>query len=168
MTWSIVTPGITRYQAIDETSTTQYHPLGFTIQAEDNSTDARGCATFIYLQGVASTAIGSWVAYYPDNWATALLDSAATQKQDVAVSMAANIASTYGWYMVRGKAFAIAADVADNGDVWATATPGTADDATNDGYMVHKARWASADTLATTSADVEICWPYTDGIAGND
>jgi hypothetical protein len=167
MTWSVVTPGISKYQAIDETSTTKYHPLGFTVQAEDNSTSARGCAEFIYLQGVASTAAGSWVVYYPDDWSTALLDTDGTQKQDVAVSMAANVASTYGWYMIRGKASAVAADVADNGDVWATATGGTCDDSqVADGYMVHKARWASDDAAGV--ADVELCYPYTDGITGND
>jgi hypothetical protein len=160
--WVPVTPQL-GLQPIADTSTTQNHPLGKVIKAKhaDN-----GEGEFIYLKGVASTAVGSWVAFFPDDWTTALLDTDNSPKQSVAVAMSANVASQYGWYQIYGKASAVAGTVADNGDVYATSTAGTADDAVVDGYMIHCARWASADSGGV--ADVEIQYPYTDGVAAND
>lgn len=161
-TWTPITPEL-GLQPIEDVSTTQRHDLGKRIRARHAT---RGEAEFIYLEGVANTAVGSWVAIFPDDWTTALLDTDNTPKQDVAVAMSANVADRYGWYMIYGKASAKAGTVADNADVWATATAGTADDAVLDGYMIHKARWASADSGGL--ADCEIQYPYTDGIATND
>ncbi len=70
-------------------------------------------AEYIYLKGVASTAIGSWVTY-DEAGATALL--AANAVGDVAVAQAAVVADKYGWYCVRAlsvQALA-AANSADN------------------------------------------------------
>jgi hypothetical protein len=168
MAWSIVSPQICSYQPIDETSTTKRHDLGTEVTAiDESSTGNRGTAKFIYLTGVASTEVGSVVAYFQDDWTTALLDTDNTPKQDVAVAMSASVASNYGWYMVSGKASAkVLAGFADNADVYATSTGGSVDDAVVDGYLVHKARGASA--ISGGLADLEINYPYTDGIATND
>lgn len=127
-----------------------------------------GVGEFIYLKGVASTAIGSWVTYNYDDWSTALL--AANAIGPVAVAMSANVASQSGWYQIAGKAIGLClASYADNGLVWATGTPGSVDDAVVDGDMVHLAKGASAiGTPSGSFAEFEISRPYMDDIATND
>lgn len=146
-------------QNIDETSTTQNHELG-TIATMKHAT--YGVGEFIYLQGVASTAVGSWVTYNADDNTTALL--AANAIGPVAVSMAANVASTYGWYQISGKAVGKAlASFADDANVYATATAGSVDDAVVAGDRVKLAKGASAvDTPSTGLAEFEIQRPFMD------
>lgn len=152
-------------QQIADTSTTQRHALGLEIQAADST---YGVGTFVYLKGVASTAVGSWVTYNADDYSTDLL--AANAFGPVAVAMSANVAGQYGWYQIVGKAVGKAlASYADNGRVYATATAGSVDDAVVDGDMVHLAKGASAiDTPSSGFAEFEIHRPYMDDIAGND
>src|SRR6185436_1036775 len=52
--------------------------------------------SFIYLQGVASTVTGNWVAFDPGTYTTSLL--ATTSKGQCAIAMGAVVASNYGWY----------------------------------------------------------------------
>lgn len=140
-------------------------PVGTIVRATDPT---YGSGEFIYLKGVASTAVGSWVTYNLDDGSTALL--AANAIGPVAVAMGATVASTWGWYQISGKAVGKAlASYADNGLVFATATAGSVDDAVVDGDMVHLAKGASAvDTPSTGLAEFEISRPYTDDIASND
>ena len=56
---------------------------------------------YIYLTGVASTIVGSWVTF-DELYITALLVSGA--KGPLAVSMGINVASRYGWYQIYGSA----------------------------------------------------------------
>lgn len=158
-------------QPIAETSTTKKVPLGTIVTAVHESTTGSttyGSGEFIYLLGVASTAIGSWVTYNLDDGSTALL--AANAIGPVAIAMSANVASQYGWYQISGKAVGKAlTGYADNGLVFATATAGSVDDAVVDGDMVHLAKGASAlDTPSTGFAEFEISRPYTDDITTND
>lgn len=152
-------------QPIATTDTTQNHPLGTIRKAADPT---YGAGEFIYLKGVANTAVGSWVTYNLDDGSTTLL--AANAIGPVAVAMSANVASQYGWYQISGKAVGKAlASYADNGLVFATATAGSVDDAVVDGDMVHLAKGASAvDTPSTGLAEFEISRPYTDDITTND
>jgi hypothetical protein len=151
--------------ASTETVANAAHPLGTILRATDPT---YGAGEFIYLLGVADTAVGSWVTYNADNFGTALL--AANAIGPVAVAMSANVASQYGWYQISGKAVGLAlADYADNGLVFATATAGSIDDAVVDGDMVHLAKGASAvGTPSAGLAEFEISRPYTDDIAAND
>ena len=152
-------------QAIAVTDTVQNHKLGTIVRAEDPT---YGAGEFIYLKGVASTAIGSWVTYNLDDGSTALL--AANAIGPVGVAMSANVASQYGWYQISGKAVGKAlTGYVDNALVWGTATAGSVDDTVVDGDMVHLAKGASAvDTPSTGLAEFEISRPYTDDIATND
>lgn len=151
-------------QPIANTETAAKHALGTIIQAVDPT---YGAGEFIYLKGVTSTAVGSAVIYYPDAWTTALASTSTTGF--VAIAMSANVANQYGWYQISGKGIAKAATVADDAKVWATATAGTLDDATADGYMVHNAWWGSADgTPSAGLAEIELSRPYIDGITTND
>lgn len=146
-------------QAIDETNTTQAHPLGTIVNATDPT---YGSGEFIYLAGVASTVVGSWVTYNLDDGTTALL--AANAIGPVAVAMSINVGSSYGWYQISGKAVGLAATgYADNGLVYATATAGTVDDAVVAGDRVKIAKGASAvDTPSTGLAEFEISRPFAD------
>lgn len=160
-------------QPIADTSTTQRHLLGTRVKACDTASTAYGEGEFIYLLGVASTAVGSCVVYFEDDHSTVLLDTdsaAAAKKGQIAFAMSANVASQYGWYQIAGKAVGkVLASFADDADVYATSTGGSVDDSVVDGYMVHKCRGASAiDTPSTGLAELEIQYPYVDGIAGND
>lgn len=171
--WAIVEPTI-GYQPINVTDTTQNHRLGTKVKAHDvGSTTSYGEGEFVYAKGVASTAVGSWVFIKEDDWSTILCDSdeSATDKEgQVGVAMSANVASQYGWYQIKGKAIGKAlSGFADNADVYLTSTGGSVDDTVVDGYLVHNALGASAlDAPGTGLADFEICYPYVDGIAGND
>jgi hypothetical protein len=144
-------------QALNETSTTQKLPLGTTRKGLSSD----GEAEFIYLLGVGSTTIGSWVTYNPDDWSTTLLVPNAIGP--VAVAYSANIASQYGWYMLRGKADARSGDVADNAKVYIDTVAGLCDDAVVAGDKVHNAKWASADDTGVAGvggAEVEIAYPF--------
>lgn len=147
-------------QKIAATETTQNHPLGTIVTGTD---DTYGAGEFIYLKGVASTVVGSWVTYNMDDGTTALL--AANAIGPVAVAMSANAAATsFGWYQIQGKAVGkAAAAYADNGLVYATATAGTVDDAVVAGDRVKRAKGASAvDTPSTGLAEFEIDRPFMD------
>jgi hypothetical protein len=158
MTFRVTDPRLGT-QPIAETSTTQKHALGTIVHAVDPT---YGGGEFIYLLGVASTAVGSWVTYNDDDGSTALL--AANAIGPVAVAMSANVASQYGWYQLRGKAVGKAlAAFADNANVYATATAGSIDDAVVAGDRVKNAKGASAvDTPSTGLAEFEINRPFMD------
>lgn len=143
------------YQQLDETSTTQNHPLGTIVKGVDG---ASGEGEFIYLKGVGSTVVGSWVTYNMDDGSTTLLVGNAIGP--VAVAMSANVASQYGWYQIQGKASAKSGDVADNAKVYIDTVAGQCDDAVVAGDKVFNAKWASADDTASGLAEVEIARPF--------
>jgi|TARA_R110000803_G_scaffold166998_3_gene230294 hypothetical protein len=159
--YDIVTP-IAGAQPIADTSATQLHPLGLIVQAADNASTAYGAGDFIYLKGVASTVVGSFVTYNSDDNSTALL--AANAIGPVATAMSINLAGYYGWYQISGKAVGKAkASYADNGLVYATSTAGSIDDAVVAGDRVKLAKGASAvDTPSTGLAEFEIQRPFMD------
>lgn len=134
-------------------------PLGTIVRANDPT---YGMGEFIFLKGVASTAVGSWVTYNDDDYSTTLL--AANAIGPVAVAMSANVASQYGWYQIQGKAIGKAlTGFVDNANVYATATAGSVDDAVVAGDRVKNAKGASAvDTPSTGLAEFEIDYPVMD------
>lgn len=142
-------------QAINETSTTQKHPLGTIVRAKDPT---YGSGEFIYLKGIGSTVVGSWVTYNVTPGTTALL--APNAIGPVAVAMSANVASQYGWYQISGDALAKAADVADSGKVYIDTASGVCDDAVVVGDRVNNAKWTSAEDTATSLASVYISRPF--------
>lgn len=155
----VIKDAIIGMQQIATTSTTKQHALGFRVKAIDPT---YGEAEFIYLEGVADTAIGSWVLYSEDDFSTALLP--ANPVGQVAIAMSANDADQYGWYQISGKAVGKAlANYADNGLVYATATAGSIDDAAVAGDRIKRAIGASAvGTPDTGLAEFEIQYPFAD------
>ena len=145
-------------QNIADISDTAQVPLGTRVQAVDPT---YGAGEFVYLKGVATTIVGSLVTYNADDYSTALL--AANAIGPVAVAMAACVANKYGWYQIFGKAVVDSNTVADNGNVYATATAGEVDDAVVAGDRVKNAKFASANgTPAAGFAECEIHYPFMD------
>ena len=157
-----ITNPIAGMQNIGDTSTTQNHVLGTIVQAVDVASTAYGAGEFVYLLGVASTVLGSFVTYNADDNSTALL--VANAIGPVAVAMSINVASQYGWYQISGKAVGKAlTGYADNALVFATATAGSIDDAVVAGDRVKLAKGASAvGTPSTGLAEFEIQRPFMD------
>lgn len=133
--------------------------LGQIIQAQD---PVYGVGEFIYLKGLDTTGIGTWVTYNADDWSTTLL--AANAIGPVAVAMAATVTGEYGWYQISGKAIGkCLTGYADNGLVFATATAGSVDDAVVAGDRVKNALGASAiGTPSAGLAEFEIQRPFMD------
>jgi len=158
MAYEITNP-IVGAQPIADTSTTQLNPLGLIVQAVDATL---GAGDFVYLQGVASTVVGSFVTYNSSDNTTALL--AANAIGPVATAMSINVASSYGWYQISGKAVGKAlAGFANNANVYATATAGSIDDAVVAGDRVKLTTGASAvGTPSTGLAYFEIQRPFMD------
>ncbi|KQZ25845.1 hypothetical protein ASD50_20700 [Mesorhizobium sp. Root552] len=132
--------------------------LGDIIRATD---PVYGAGEFIYLKGVGSTVRGSAVTYNADDFTSTLL--AANAIGPVAVAMAATVANKYGWYQISGKGVVKAGTVADDGNVYATGTPGQVDDAVVAGDRVKNAKFASADgTPSAGLAEIELARPWMD------
>lgn len=157
MPYRIINPQLIGAQPIADTDTVQRHQLGTIVQAID---PVYGAGEFIYLQGVAATAIGSWVTYNQDDNTTALL--VANAIGPVAVAMSANVAGQFGWYQIGGKAIGLVlAGFVDNANVYGTATAGSVDDAVVAGDRVQNAKGASAIGVPSGSfAEFEIWRPF--------
>ena len=153
----VITYPILGTQPIATTETVQKHPLGLIVSGVD---PVYGGGEFIYLSGVASTVLGSWVTYNPDDFSTTLL--AANAIGPVGVAMSINVASQYGWYQISGKAIGKAlVSFADNANVYGTATAGSVDDAIVAGDRVQSCKGASAvDTPSAGLAEFEIARPF--------
>lgn len=128
--WYFVEP-YSGEQQIEDTSTTQNHTLGHTVQARHAT---YGYATFIYLKGVASTAAYNVVVF--DLKAGTTTRAIAGSRGPAAVAMSANVANQYGWYMIEGSAIITCSTVAADKPLYATATPGTVDDVVVSGDMI--------------------------------
>ena len=159
MTFAVTSPAYIGHQDIQTNSATQNHPVGTCVRAVSAT---YGEGEFVYAQGVASTAVGSWVLINEDDYSTSLL--AADDIGRVGVAMAATVAGEYGWYQISGKAVGkVATGYADNALVYATATAGTVDDAVVAGDRVKKAKGASAiGTPSAGLAEFEIDRPFMD------
>lgn len=121
MAYMIQTPRI-GMQPIGVTDTTQNHTLGEVVTAKDPT---YGVGEFVYLQGVASTAVGDWVSYNTTQGATVRWAGTANEGRPLAVAMSANVANQYGWYQISGMAVANISGAVAAGDkvFWqATAT----------------------------------------------
>jgi hypothetical protein len=156
MAWTLETPLI-GHQPVDEISATKQHPLGLIVRGNDPT---YGSAEFIYLTGVVGTAAGAWVTYDIDG-ASALLVASAVGP--VAIAMAANVASRYGWYMIHGKHNAALCwgtlALTSNGLIYATASAGLIDDAVVSGDLVRGAKTDEAKTTGGSTVAVEIYRP---------
>lgn len=102
-----------------------------------------GVGEFIYLQGLALTALGETVIY--DQNAGTTKRAVAGDRGPCAVAMAANVASQFGWYQIGGLTKMKSGTVVAAGAVYLTATPGTVDDAVVATDKIDGARFKTAD-----------------------
>lgn len=138
-------------QAINAKDTTQNHALGKIVRAKDPTF---GQGEFIYLKGVASTAIGSWVGYSPALGTTVL--AVANGNYPLAVAMVANTTTTsYAWYQISGvaQALGLTSITTTSGFLWLTATAGSVDDASVIGDAVINARKTATVHVVGTFLD---------------
>ena len=115
---------------------------------------------FTYQKGVASCAIGSWVAINPDNDTVSLLGDAF--RGGVAVATAATIASTWGWFQRTGKGNGLVEEsVGDNAALFATTTAGEAGPTGSGLTEIIGAVTAAASgtSSAATVTHVELSYP---------
>lgn len=147
-------------QPIANTETVQKHPLGTIVKGFDPT---YGEAEFIYLVGVASTAVGSPVTYSTTAWTTTLAPVGTNIPQPIAVSMSANVASQYGWYQISGNAVALKSSASlDPGAAVGVATAGYLT-ATATGKEVFGAVVSATATGSATSVTVMINRPHMQG-----
>jgi hypothetical protein len=158
MAYSISTARI-GCQQIASTDTVQNHPLGTIVTAVD---PVYGEGEFIYLKGLASTAIGEAVIF--DQYAGTTKRAVANDRGPAAIAMSANVANQYGWYQITGSAVAKAGTVAAGGAIYVTATAGTVDDAVVATDKMDGARFKTADgTPSAGFAIVQLDRPSLNG-----
>lgn len=146
------------FTAIGSVDSSAEAPLGTIVTAQHSD---YGMGEFIYLQGVASTATGSWVVYNADAYTTVLLARDATGP--VAVAMGATVANKYGWYQIGGEAYGKGAtDIADSAEVFSSTTTGTVDDAASAGNRVYGALTAGTYDTSTSLVKFDVHRPSVD------
>ncbi len=145
-------------QQIAVTSTEQKHPLGTIVKGIDPT---YGEGEFIYLLGVANTAIGLAVSYNATTYQTTLLPSTANLSAPVAWAMSANVATQYGWYqiggLVRALKTAVKADPAVNAQrVYISGTTGRVMQTSAAGKCIMGAARANLTTVTSTTSLVTL------------
>lgn len=130
--------------------------VGTIVRATDPT---YGTGEFIFLEGVASTEVGSVVVYNPDDFSTAL--ASANDVGPIATAMSANVADQFGWYQISGKGVAkVLTGFADNADCYLTSTAGSIDDTDVAGDYIRGMKGASAiGTPSAGLAEVEMWRP---------
>lgn len=152
--------GLIGGQAIADTDTVQNHPLGYIVTARDPT---YGGGEFIYLKGVASTVVGSWVGYSPALGTSVL--AVANGNYPLAVAMSAcNTTTKYGWYQISGvaRALGLTSITHSSGFLWLTSTAGSVDDASVIGDAIVNARKTTTVHVVGTFLDTyNIARPFT-------
>ena len=129
--------------------------LGQCCQARNNTSGFVG--EFIYMQGVASNADTLWCQLDYDTGIVSLLADGAIG--GVGISMGALVASTFGWFQIRGKASGmLSSSIADNAALYISAA-GVAIATSSGKSEIIGARAAAASGSSAAATDVEIHYP---------
>lgn len=152
-------PKIAGFVATDASGYIDPVPHGTIVTATDPT---YGAGEFIFLKGLDTTGVGTWVTYNTDDNSTTLL--AANAIGPVAIAMAATLTGYSGWYQISGKGIGKAlTGYVDDALVYATSTGGSVDDAVVAGDRVKNAKGASAvGTPSAGLAEFEISRPWMD------
>lgn len=140
-------------------------PLGTIVRGDDPTL---GEGEFIYLVGVASTAVGSLVTYNAVAGTTTLAPATAGLDNPLAVATAATTAHNYGWYQISGVAAVAKAAVKISPAVKVyLAGSGQVTGAAATGKSVFNAISVNAATVASATAtvNVQINRPFANPIA---
>lgn len=154
-------------QPINLNSATQRHPVGTLCKAWDPT---YGYGEFIYLEGAASTIVGSVVTYDAISGGTTLIPNTANLANPVAVAMAATLDTEWGWYQIAGSAVVAKAAnlIASNVKIYISGTAGKIRGSAASGKNILGARTgttASASAAVTTIV-VTINRPHAQGWGG--
>jgi len=126
-----------------------------------------GEGEFIMLVGVASTVVGTLVAYNATTYQTAFTPNTAGTGTPVAVAMSACTAGLFGWYQIGGLAVInkTATQVTAGVPVYQSATTGSIMPTAATGRQILGARSANLATVTTTTATliVSINRPHLQG-----
>ena len=149
--WKHIGPDMGR-QPIQETSTTQVHPLGTIATAVDVT---YGVGRFVYCVGVASTAAGDLCVIDSTAGDTIRAVTGGTSYGACGVAMSANLAGQYGWYQTEGAGPVNAATVLTDAPLFLTSTAGQVDDASTNNALVTGlvSRAATVSGFATCQID---------------
>jgi hypothetical protein len=133
----------------------QVHPLGKIVRAYDATL---GEGEFIYLLGVANTAVGNTVTYNATTFQTTLSPNTANNVDPVAVAMSANVAGQYGWYQIAGLATVLktAVQVLPGAKMYQSATAGRWMSTSASGKEVLGARAANLTTVTSTTSTIVV------------
>lgn len=114
---------------------------------------------YIYMQGVASVVLGTWVTYDELFITTRLV---ANGLGAVAIALAAvNATTSFGWFCIYGAVNGLCLTAyADNAKVWATSTAGSVDDADVAVDLIDGAIGRSARDTTTGLALFQINYPF--------
>ena len=144
-----------------EVHTTKLNDIG----AENLGSDG---LTYVYLEGVNSTVVGSWVTFDVAGQ-TALL--AANAIGPVAIATAAVLASQYGWYVRDTGASSCSAYITASslavGNIGYETTAGYAGDGRAAGDQINGAVGAANAGASALTAGVRIFHPYVDDSSGS-
>lgn len=157
-------PGLVSFTNVD-TSANRTIPVGTIVRGFDST---NGGGEFIYLAGVGSLAIGSLVTWNPVDKTTTLVPNTAKLGYPVAVSMAANTATTsYSWFQISGAASVLksAAAIAKLARIAISGTAGSVLGTSTAGKFVCNAIAVNSTVSATTFAKVLLNRPYMENIA---
>jgi hypothetical protein len=162
MTYVPVDPqiGTTPLLQVDATAR---HPIGTVKRFTD---PVLGEGEFIYLPGVAATAIGSAVTYDIGAGTTTILPNTANLAQPVAVAMSANtVVTSFAWYQIGGQATVLTnGTVADGDKAFISATAGQLFHTATAGKQILNATFSSANGAAGTNLTfITIDRPFAQG-----
>lgn len=124
ITWFFSGPALIGAQPITETRTVQAHPLGTRVRATDANL---GECEFIYAKGVASTAAGDLCVINTKATTTTRAVHSTGNRGMLGISMSANVASSFGWYMIQGAGPVASTTGTAANAVYLTSTAGTTD-----------------------------------------
>ena len=145
--------------SVTDVLTTKAFLIGTIAKAVD---PALGEGEFIFLPGVASTVAGHVVIY--DTYANTTKLAVAGDRGPAAVAMAATVASTYGWYQIRGVATVKETSATAAAKIFLTATPGVPAVAVVTGDKLDGGNFKTADaTPAAGFAYAQITYPSLNG-----
>ena len=150
---NLATPS--QYQVGQSQQFGQAHPLGTIIRAYDATL---GEGEFIYLLGVASTAVGNTVTYDATTFQTTLSPNTAHNVGPVAVAMSANVATQYGWYQIGGLATVLktAVQTLPGAKMYQSATVGRWMPTSASGLEILGARAANLTTVTSTTSTIVV------------
>jgi hypothetical protein len=142
--------------AVDNLTTFNRYPIGTIVRGYDSTL---GGGEFIYLQGVANNAIGLVVSFNASTGAVTLLPSTANLGTPVAISLAANTATTnFSWYQIAGLATVLKSAVAVNpqAKVYISGTTGRLMPTSASGKQILGAKFANLTTVTSTTSTVTV------------